>query len=145
MPVSAFDNRRRNGFSLVELSMVVLLVAVLAAFGIPRFLRNVEKAKAAEAFQYLAAVRAAQERYHARQGRYTSSPDDLDVELAPLHYFALEKTEADETSWKFVLKRVGPSAGYGEYTVVLEEDGYNKKKSTIPPELMPVNLFKPKE
>lgn len=139
MRTTVFDNRSRRGFSLVELSIVVVIIAVLAAFAIPRLLRSVEKTKAAEAFQYLAAIRAAQERYHGQHGRYTSSADDLDVDFPSLHYFAIEKTEADETSWKFVLKRVGASGGYGQYTIVFEEDGYNKSKSTIPPELLPLD------
>ena len=63
-----FGARHRTGFSLVELSVVVIIIGVLAAFGIPRMLKSVERSKAAEAFKYSAAVRAAQERYQAREG-----------------------------------------------------------------------------
>ena len=51
--------RNRHGFSLVELSVVVIIIGVLAAFGIPRMLKSVERSKASEAFKYLASVRAA--------------------------------------------------------------------------------------
>jgi prepilin-type N-terminal cleavage/methylation domain-containing protein len=139
----ASNTESQRGFSLVELAIVVLIVAVLAAFAIPRLLRSVERSRAAEAFHYLTAIRAAQERYQAQHGRYTSSTGELDADLPPLHYFVVEKREADETSWKLVLRRVGPSGGYAEYTVVFEEDGYNRIKSTIPPELMPVDLQHP--
>src|SRR5229473_1944112 len=62
---------RRSGFTLVELAVVIVIICVLAAFGVPRFLQSVERSKAAEAFAYLSSVRSAQERYQARQGTYT--------------------------------------------------------------------------
>ena len=60
----------RKGFTLVELAVVIVIIGVLAAFGVPKFLKSVERSKAAEAFQYLAAVRAAQERYISKEGQY---------------------------------------------------------------------------
>ena len=61
----------RKGFTLVELAVVIVIIGVLAAFGVPRFLQSVERSKAAEAFQYLAAVRSAQERYISQAGAFT--------------------------------------------------------------------------
>ncbi len=60
----------RKGFTLVELAVVIVIIGVLAAFGVPQFLKSVERSKAAEAFNYLSAVRSAQERYLAKNGIY---------------------------------------------------------------------------
>jgi prepilin-type N-terminal cleavage/methylation domain-containing protein len=73
--------KSKTGFSLVELAVVVVIIGVLAAFAVPRFRASVERSKAAEAFNYLAAVQAAQERYHARQSTYADELDVLDIKL----------------------------------------------------------------
>ena len=47
----------RKGFTLVELAVVIVIIGVLAAFGVPQFLKSVERSKAAESFNYLSAMR----------------------------------------------------------------------------------------
>ena len=128
--------RHRGGFSLVELSVVVIIIGVLAAFGIPRMLKSVERSKASESFKFLAAVRAAQERYQAREGTYTAVLTDLDVEQSSPKFFsvgtvAVGSTGSLEDSWTLGLTRLGASAGYGAYTVVFSQEGYDTVTSTI--------------
>lgn len=128
--------KNRKGFSLVELSVVIVIIGVLAAFGIPRMLKSVERSKAAEAFKYLSAVRSAQERYQAREGTYAGDLTQLDVELSAAKYFTVGAVAAGSTgsledSWTATLTRTGASAGYGDYTVVFTEDGYDATNSTI--------------
>jgi prepilin-type N-terminal cleavage/methylation domain-containing protein len=92
----------RKGFTLVELAVVIVIIGVLAAFGVPQFLKSVERSKAAEAFNYLSAVRSAQERYLAKNGIYwagsidnttgamtstTSGAETLDINQTPPKYF----------------------------------------------------------
>jgi prepilin-type N-terminal cleavage/methylation domain-containing protein len=126
----------RKGFSLVELAVVVIIIGVLAAFGVPRMLKSVERSKASEAFKYLAAVRAAQERYQARQGTYAAVLTDLDMEQTAPKYFSVGAVAAGSTasledSWTLTLSRQGATSGYGAYTVTFTEDGYDGPNSTI--------------
>lgn len=128
--------RRRAGFTLVELIVVVIVLGLLAAMGVPSFLKSVERSKASEAFTYLSAVRAAQERFHARQGTYTDQLGDLDLRMQAPRYFIVGTISTGTTghlrdSWKLTLARTGPSSGYGAYTVTFSEDGYWATESTV--------------
>lgn len=132
-------NRRTAGFSLVELTIVIVILGVLSTYGVPRFLRSVERSKATEAFNYLSTVRLAQETYLARNGRYAEDLDDLDAVMRKPQYFAVGAFISTnwERRWRCELTRQGASSSYGDYTVVFDEEGFSPSRSTIPPELIP--------
>ena len=128
--------RKFSGFTLVELAVVVVIIGILAAFAVPKFLASVERSKAAEAFNYLSTIQAAQERYHARQGTYAAAITDLDVSIPVIEYFettGISESDATamQTAWSQTLTRKGPSAGYGAYTVTFNQDGFDRENSTI--------------
>jgi len=127
---------KKQGFTLVELAVVVVIIGVLAAFAVPRFLASVERSKAAEAFNYLSSVQAAQERYHARQGTYADTLEKLDIKMTAPKYFTVGtigpgRTADLQDSWSLTLTRTGSSAGYGAYTVTFTQEGYDPDNSTI--------------
>lgn len=133
----------RKGFTLVELAVVIVIIGVLAAFGVPRFMKSVERSKAAEAFAYLSAVRAAQERYQAREGTYADNITKLDINMSVPRYFTAGAISAGGTatlqnSWTMTMTRTGASAGYGDYTVIFTEDGYDTT-STIVADVSPMS------
>jgi prepilin-type N-terminal cleavage/methylation domain-containing protein len=130
-------SRRAAGFTLVELAVVIVIIGVLAAFGVPRFIKSVERSKAAEAFEYLASVRTAQERYQAQYGTYATNVTDLDIKSTPPKYFTVPAvfvpadTSSLQDSWSLTLTRTGSSAGYGAYTVIFTETGFDTTNSGI--------------
>ena len=130
------ERRNQHGFTLVELAVVIIVIGVLASFAVPRFRDSVERSKASESFNYLSAVRAAQERFAARQGTYADDLDTLDIQMSAPRYFDVGTVEAGssgdlEDSWSLTLTRSGASAGYGDYSVTFTQDGFDPDNSTI--------------
>lgn len=128
----------RNGLTLVELAVVIVLIGVLAAFGVPRFVRSAERSRAAEAVAYLSAVRAAEARFHAREGTYAADLKAIGVGFARPGAFSVPKTVTPgnapsglRDAWSLTLTRAGSPTGYGPYTVTFTQDGYDPANSTI--------------
>jgi prepilin-type N-terminal cleavage/methylation domain-containing protein len=139
----ATPKRTTRGFTLVELAVVVVIIGVLAAFGVPRFMNSVERSKAAEAFNFLSTVASAQERTLARDGSYCNDLSDLDIELEDPEYFTVgdfslpKGIKSYDTGWQLTLTRSGSAGKYGAYTVVWDQTGFDSKNSTIDSDISP--------
>jgi prepilin-type N-terminal cleavage/methylation domain-containing protein len=132
-------NTNRTGFTLVESTIVVVILGLLATFAVPRFMTSVEKTKASEAFAYLSQVEGAQARYNAEHGRYATRISKLDLDIDGPEFFNVPNIVSSdwETRWELTLTRNSTSSGYGRYTVTFDQGGYNKARSTISRDLAP--------
>lgn len=62
--------KTQNGFSLVELLVVVVIVGILAAIAVPSLLRAKIAAENRAAVAVLTTIRSSQMSYYAQKGRY---------------------------------------------------------------------------
>jgi len=77
----------KQGFTLLELLVVVLIIGILAGIALPQYQKSVEKAKLSEALLNFQTLKNAMDRYmlqHVCPGTDIYCPDDiqLDIELS---------------------------------------------------------------
>lgn len=60
----------RKAVTLMEILIVVVLVGIVAAFGIPSYTKSIERADAREAADNLRMIASAMELYRAQEGGY---------------------------------------------------------------------------
>lgn len=71
----------KKAFTLIEMLIVVLIVAILAAIALPQYRSAVQISKLKSQLGSLRPLMDAQERYYLATGSYTSDMGNLDVSV----------------------------------------------------------------
>lgn len=69
--------RRKTGFTIIELLIVVIIIGVLATIAVPQFTKAVEKSKQSKAESMLALYSKAQAMHYAEMDTFTTDLDNL--------------------------------------------------------------------
>lgn len=71
----------KQGFTLMELLVVVLIIGILAAVAVPKYQKAVEKSQFVSGFPLARALEQAQEMYWIANGTYALSFSQLDLNM----------------------------------------------------------------
>lgn len=66
-----------DGFTLIELMIVVAIIAVLSVLAVPGLMKSLAKAKRAEAYINLGSLAMAEKAYFAEHGAYSANLGDI--------------------------------------------------------------------
>lgn len=77
----------KNGFTLIELMIVVAVIGILAAIAYPSYIDSVRKSRRADAKTALMENAQRMETFYAREGKYTSAT--LSSSNSPEKYYTL--------------------------------------------------------
>ena len=70
-------NKRRGGFTLVEIMIVVAIIALLAAIAVPGFLRARKRSQASKIINDLRLISSAMDQYAIETTKRTGDPIDV--------------------------------------------------------------------
>ena len=73
------NRKTSNGFTLVEILIVVAIIGILAAVAVPAYFNHVLRTRQAEAYHNLLDIKAAQEMFYAQYNKYGSPLSDGDT------------------------------------------------------------------
>lgn len=141
---------------------LAVFVTVACGFGagirvLPWWWRQTEKKIAAEAFEYLEDIWAAQQLHYAQHGRFATRLADLDVRMPPPVHFSVtgirppgsdteidppdpDQGPRDSERWALTLRRAATPVLAKGYTLTFSDRGYEPSRSTIDRQIAPATL-----
>jgi general secretion pathway protein G len=69
--------RKKTGFTLIELMVVLAVIATLLAIALPRYFSSLEKSREAVLQQNLVMMRETLDKYYGDKGKYPDALDEL--------------------------------------------------------------------
>ena len=133
--------RRQPGFTLIELMIVVVVIAVLSAIALPSYTDYITRSKFAEAHAHLSDLRVKMEQYYLDNRRYSSTTGGGTCGIAGgntptaqgTKYFTFTCASSSATAagdQAYVLTATG-IAGEGLSGIAFSIDQANAKSTTV--------------
>jgi len=102
------------GFTLMEVLIVVIIIALLAAIAYPMYIKTLEKSKVVEATTNLSIIRMAEKIYFLENNTFTSTIGDLKIDnpndVTP-RYFYYESVAVPDLTVDFKFQAVRGGSG----------------------------------
>ena len=73
------NKRKENGFTMIELLIVIIITGVLFSIALPSFLNQANKAKESEAKTYIGSINKAHQAYFVENTRFTTNIEALGI------------------------------------------------------------------
>lgn len=125
--------RPMHGFTLIELMITVVIVAILAAVAFPSYQRYVLRSHRVEGQALLSEAAARQERYYTQNNAYASNAGALNMTsyVNGLQYYSLAISNVTATSYTLTATAKGAQAKDGEcLSLILDQAGTRSNTGT---------------
>lgn len=118
--------QRSRGFTLMEMMIVVVILAILAAIALPSYQKYVLRSHRAEGQALLSEAAARQERYFAQNNSYAGTAAALNMTsyVAGLQYYGLAISNVGASTYTLTATATGSQARDSEcLTLTLDQAG----------------------
>lgn len=117
------NRKQSHGFTLIELLVVVIIIGILSAVALPNLFGQVDKARTAEARQFLGTLNRAQQAHFFTNSTFATTFSDLgsDVSLSSKTYDYVILTPTSTTE---IHQEATPKAIYANKIKTLESAVY---------------------
>jgi len=119
-----------SGFTLTELLIVVIIIAVLATLSLPMLLKSIEKAKVGEAISNLNLIRTGQKIYFLETAEFSNTLNRLNIENpndqgSRYFYYTMPSADASDFTAKATRGGYGAQTAPGgyDYEYEIRKDG----------------------
>jgi type IV pilus assembly protein PilA len=123
-----------DGFTLLELLVVIVIGGILAAISLPSLLNQVNKAKQVEAKTNLASLNRAQQAYYLENSSFADSMENLGVGISPstvnYSYSVVSPDQAVSAIQRADSRSISLKAFAGR-TALVAEGGQDSRLETI--------------
>ncbi|MBU1043002.1 MAG: prepilin-type N-terminal cleavage/methylation domain-containing protein [Candidatus Omnitrophica bacterium] len=117
---------KKKAFTLIELMLTVMIIAILVSIAIPNYINTVERARAREARATLESIRAAEQSYAAERRDFIAPTNDAEWNAIGLE----NPNTGTNASWSYTVT-TGPlniqasrlTGPYALQTISLDENG----------------------
>ncbi len=100
-----------QGFTIIELLIAIIVIAILSAISLPSFLNQANKAKQTEAKTYIGSMNRAQQAEYMEQGSFTVNVEELGLGVAPETTAYIYRISVGSAAGSSVINRAIPSDG----------------------------------
>ncbi|GGK83503.1 type IV pilin protein [Amphritea balenae] len=118
--------KRSDGFTLIELMIVVAVVGVMAAIAYPSYLEFVREARRTDAMSTLLTAQLEQEKFRANNITYASTAASLGVSTtSPDSFYSIAVASSAANSFIVTATPAGNQIGDGCGTFAVDQGGAN--------------------
>lgn len=96
------QKKKDEGFTLLELLVVIIIVGILAAIALPSFFTHINKAREAEAIEYIGIMNRAQQVYYTEHATFTSNIAELALGI-----------NSQTTNYKYIISNIASNPVLG--------------------------------